>query len=637
MAHQKAMQTTAHNIANASTEGYTRQRVVMVPTPAYPVPAMSRPGGQGWQVGTGVDVQEVRRIRDEFLDQQIRKETGTLGQWEQIQYVLQQVEVVFNEPSDTGLSTLMSQFWAAWQELSKNAESLPVRRTVIETANALAEAFRHSAAQLNQLKNDIDKSIELKVQEVNSIAQQIADLNGQIKNIIAAGDQPNDLMDRRDLLLDRLSKIVKINVVNNDDGTINVTLDGAPSGALSLINSTSYNNLFMAKTPANEIKLGIIENNSLLDKDKPIDEINGLSEETRYKIEFTPNGVNLYDSNNSPVASASSSQGVEVALKDRNNEPKLTIITVTPLPTSGDVEFEILNINNGEIKGLLKGREYVDSYLASLNTLAQELARAINAQHQGGLGIGDTTPTPRPFFVDSDNSDSTTGITASNIYIYKDLIEKPMHIAAAAIIDPQLGYVTELGGGLVSNNVYRIKYEYDSSTSEDIVTLEKLSDGNWVSVGDSKSIKWDGTTPVTVGTNTETITFTPRKYTTTKPPYGNYIVNWPAPAPGDASNALAIAQLQSTVIEGLGSTFDDYYKNFIAKLGVDAHEAERMTTNQGVLVTQLTNRRESISGVSIDEEMAYMIQFLRGYEAAARLMTTLDEMLDVLINRMAVH
>lgn len=468
-AQQRGIYTTSHNIANANTEGYTRQQVVLAATPAYPVPAMNRPGGQGWQIGTGVDSQETRRLRDEFLDTQIRRETGSLGQWQQIQDVLQQVEVVFNEPSDTGLSTLMSQFWASWQELSKHAESSPVRTTVVETASALAEAFNHSYQQLTTIQGDIDQTIELKVKEVNSLAQQIADLNGQIKNIVAAGDQPNDLMDQRDLLLDRLSKIIDFSVEKN---MVTVNDEEIADGQI-------------------KIKLG-----------------------DQYL-------VNVDGTDGSIV-------NIVAAGTDDANKGKIF------WEDSGD---EIVPAN-GEIKGLQKAREDVQAYLTNLNTLAGELAAVINEQHILGKDL--TGASGEDFFVIGDNSDT---ITAANIQVNSKIMADVSKIAAAA------------------------------------------KDGG----------------------------------------------------PGDGSNALAIAQLQHKLIENLdNTTFDDYYKNFTAKLGVDAHEATRMTTNQGVLVDQLTNRKESISGVSLDEEMANMLQYQRAYEASARMITTLDSMLDKIINGMGV-
>ncbi|GAF26458.1 MAG: flagellar hook-associated protein 1 [Moorella sp. (in: firmicutes)] len=630
-AQQRGIYTTSHNIANANTEGYTRQQVVLAATPAYPVPAMNRPGGQGWQIGTGVDSQETRRLRDEFLDTQIRRETGSLGQWQQIQDVLQQVEVVFNEPSDTGLSTLMSQFWAAWQELSKNAESSPVRTTVVETANALAEAFRHSAAQLETIDNDIVQNIELKVKEVNSLAQQIADLNGQIKNIVAAKDQPNDLMDQRDLLLDQLSKIVKINVKANSDGTITVTLEGAPSGAGTLngvlVDGTTHNDMFVAKdvnSNSNQVYLGIVSSNTLLDSNNPF-QLSSSFEGSNHTITY------IYDSNGSTSLSYDNGNpetveaGDQVEIKDTANNTIAKISLNTTLPSqNATLEFDILKVIdykqnpdvNGEIKGLLIARDDVKDYLDKLNKLASKLATEINDKIKNGYGYGDA---PQTFFEPST-------INASNISVNKSLKDNPMLIGAAplsSLIDSRIGTATSIKG-LDPNTQYKI------TVSNNQLQLYKWDGSTWCQIG--KAIDWQGSSSITVGdANNDYIVITTAQ---NQPSPGDYLLAWP-PA-GDGSNALAIAQLQQEVISGLDATFDDYYKNFTAKLGVDAHEATRMTTNQGVLVDQLNNRKDSISGVSLDEEMASMLQYQRAFEASARMITTLDSMLDKIINGMGV-
>ncbi|OIQ55600.1 flagellar hook-associated protein FlgK [Neomoorella thermoacetica] len=510
-AQQRGIYTTSHNIANANTEGYTRQQVVLAATPAYPVPAMNRPGGQGWQIGTGVDSQETRRLRDEFLDTQIRRETGSLGQWQQIQDVLQQVEVVFNEPSDTGLSTLMSQFWAAWQELSKNAESSPVRTTVVETANALAEAFNHSYQQLTTIQEDITGEnglIALRVTDINSIAKQISDLNGQIKNIIAAGDQPNDLIDQRDLLLDRLSKIIDFQVEPNI-----ITVNGK-------------------EVFDGQIKIKLRDAN------------------TNYLVKL--------DNNQSVINKIKSVDGKIYMESDINNQTEI-------------------NFNSGEIKGLQDALYDVDTYLNKLNTLARGLAENINSIHKEGYNLNceKVDNTYENFFVAlTDPSNPNKNISADNI------------TAGNIAVNPN-----------IRNDVSQIAAAYPDPPN------------------DTSSI-----------------------------------------APGNGYNALRIAQLQTQLLQESdsdndskfdtltsvangnsgGVTFDDYYKNFTAKLGVDAHEATRMTTNQGVLVDQLNNRKDSISGVSLDEEMASMLQYQRAFEASARMITTLDSMLDKIINGMGV-
>jgi len=376
----------------------------------------------------------------------------------------------------------------------------------------------------------------------------------------------------------------------------------------------------------------------LLDPNTPIVNLSSRLSSNSYSISYDNNNTISLTVGSNTYSSTVTNTKDPINIQDFSTPPNtLAIVKLNNgLPLSStEVRVNTLDISvykqspdvNGEIKGLLLARDYVIDYLDELNKLASELATAINEIIKQGYGYGDS---PQEFFVPSSN------IMASNISVNQKLKENPMLIGAASLsslIDGVLGKATEIKG-LDPNTQYKI-----TVTNDNKLQLYKWNGSTWIEVGEAKD--WPqpqdpSPDPITLGNTTagkeEFIKITPAQTVSLS---GDYPLAWPPS--GDASNALAIAQLQSTVIDGLGSTFDDYYKNFIAKLGVDAHEAERMTTNQGVLVAQLTNRRESISGVSIDEEMAYMIQFLRGYEAVARLMTTLDEMLDVLINRMAVH
>ena len=222
-AQQRALETSSHNIANATTPGFSRQRAVMATTAPWPVPSLNMPSGAG-QVGTGVEVSHIERIRASFLDDQIRNELVKLGEWEQRADALDQVEAIFMEPTETGLNTLISQFWESWQELSKDPESSAVRTTVVETANSLADAFQHTHLQLSQLQDELGRLIDIELSQVNDLTSQIAALNKQIVNIKAADLSPNDLMDTRDLLLDELSKLVNIKVVEEKDGSATVYL-----------------------------------------------------------------------------------------------------------------------------------------------------------------------------------------------------------------------------------------------------------------------------------------------------------------------------------------------------------------------------------------------------------------------------
>ncbi|MGE5390241.1 MAG: flagellar hook-associated protein FlgK [Deltaproteobacteria bacterium] len=223
LTHQTALNTTGHNVANANTNGYSRQAADVVTTTPYPVPSLVD-GQKVGQVGTGVDIQAVNRIRDAFTDGQIRHENQVYGYWKQVQDGLDKVETIINEPSEDGLRSVMDQFWQAWQDLSANPESEAVRSVVIQRGLAMSEAFKATFNELVDLRDDVNATIKIKTDDVNTIAVNIADLNQQILAITSAGMQPNDLLDKRDLLVDELSGLADIEVFQKDNGMIDIQL-----------------------------------------------------------------------------------------------------------------------------------------------------------------------------------------------------------------------------------------------------------------------------------------------------------------------------------------------------------------------------------------------------------------------------
>ncbi|MEN6351336.1 MAG: flagellar hook-associated protein FlgK, partial [Syntrophomonas sp.] len=223
MTQQTALNITGHNISNANTEGYARQSADIVTTSPWHAPMLTG-GSRIGQLGTGVDVASIDRIRDEFIDTQIRNETQTSGYWNSMQETLDRVEAILNEPSEDGLRGVMDTFWESWQDLSLNPESESVRSVVVQRGMAVAEAFNHAYSQLTDLRADTNEQVKIKVEEINSMAKQITDLNGQIMAIVSADKQPNDLMDKRDLLLKQLSEIANIDVTNDKNGMISVQL-----------------------------------------------------------------------------------------------------------------------------------------------------------------------------------------------------------------------------------------------------------------------------------------------------------------------------------------------------------------------------------------------------------------------------
>lgn len=249
---QSALNTTGHNIANASTPGYTRQRINFTQTEPYPSVGLNKPQLPG-QMGTGVAAGSVQRIRESFLDVQYRGENNKLGYWEARAESYTKMEEIMNEPSDSGLSATMDQFWQSLQDLAVNPSNPGARSVVRQRAVAVTETFNYLASSLNSIRADLKNEITVTEKEINSLSEQINNINNQIASVEPHGLLPNDLYDERDRLIDQLSSLVNIKVDYTSsggnastlaEGKVNITLLDANGASLGqLVNGTGYNKL----------------------------------------------------------------------------------------------------------------------------------------------------------------------------------------------------------------------------------------------------------------------------------------------------------------------------------------------------------------------------------------------------------
>lgn len=221
--HQISLDTVGHNITNANTEGYSRQ-VVNLST-AQPQVCYGFYGN--YKVGTGNDVDSLIRARDTFADKQYWKENSILEQANTEYYSLDKLESIFQEPSETGLQTVLNDFWKSWQTLSTNASEYSNRVMVRDKGKALVNSFQLIQKQMKELVEDNNSSIQLKTESINQITSEILSLNKSIKSSeCGMNGMANDLRDRRDLLVDQLSSLVKVDVTELSDGTYSISCAG---------------------------------------------------------------------------------------------------------------------------------------------------------------------------------------------------------------------------------------------------------------------------------------------------------------------------------------------------------------------------------------------------------------------------
>jgi flagellar hook-associated protein 1 FlgK len=221
-AQQKALDVTGHNISNVNTPGYSRQGI----THASATPSRYGQSGNGTMmtVGTGVDVQDIRQYRDYFLDQKLKRENQELGYWDAKKSSIEELETIFNDNSEDGLQTVMDDFWNSWSQLSKPGGGLTARSLVKESAIAFVETVKNLDTMLLDYRKNRNNEIKENVDRLNTITSGIAELNYDIKRIEGSGVVANDARDQRDALVNELSKLVKIQVI--DGNNYNIAVEG---------------------------------------------------------------------------------------------------------------------------------------------------------------------------------------------------------------------------------------------------------------------------------------------------------------------------------------------------------------------------------------------------------------------------
>ena len=601
-AQQGAINTTSHNIANANTEGYSRQRVELQTTRPYCKPSMNSAAGPG-QVGTGVQIVAINRVRDSFLDYQTRVELGVQGQFSSRHKFLSQIENILNEPTDVGISKLFGKFFDAWHDLSINPQNSNAKSVVMEQSSALADELNHTFNELSKLKENTQREIQQTVFEVNSILNQLNQLNQEIVQVKVAGQQPNDLMDRRDLLLDKLSAKFGIEIDKENFEGINLStsnhakdyqdktspLGGTPPQIQGKDGKFYDANLVQRINPEDVYRFSYIKDITPKDKQK-------LGENGKYEVTYYVGGDTKSEDNKRTITVTINSEeefkrldegrvlwtdknGDVVKIPNNSSPDEKDNQSTETIKNNGSCDFTNLKLfepPSGELKGQMSVQEEIDNYQEQLNKLAKALAFSVNAIHTQSLDAASTKDNALNFFINGENPNNEMEITAGNIALNKAIKENPMKIIAG--VTPNSGE----GDGKRALAISQIKDVFMSIQDIKKDTDRKKFLEKFFKPNDEFEFK--GTTLNTIGKDTN------------------------------------------------GMTMNTYFNDIIGGLGVDEAEAKRMVKNQATLLAGFQQSRDSVSGVSLDEEFANLVQFNHCYQANAKIISTVDQLLDVVIN-----
>ena len=616
MTHSQAIHTSGHNISNADTEGYSRQRVeVKTFDPLYR-PDLSRAETPG-QIGQGSTVESINRVRDEMLDQRIVAQSNQESYWDTRSHYYTMIEQVYNEPDEVSVRTTMDKFWESWQELSLNPESTANRQAVVTRGQSLINSIRNRDAALTGIGNLLNSDIETNVKQLNDYANQIAKLNTEIVRSRAMGDNPNDLLDRRDAVVEKLSKIANITTDQRDPDEFMVHIEGKV-----LVQGNVARNFEVA----------------------PVLDNYGYSQ------------VIWQDTKELAVVKGGS-LGALIELRDvdvRHEIQSLNTMTMNFADLVNDVHRNAVGANNVTGLDFFIQRPFVENTVGNYDSNGDGIedksyifrltgTNNLNPQEQVGIeGVmtlsGPTGNVNVAYYPTDTVEDVINRINDSNgeVKAYLDRNSNIVLRGACAedIYNPDfvIRHVEDSGhflagySGILAAQGEQGAFDYNQPDAVNAL----------VGVGTQapKTAQFAVSpveNPSTYVQINERITNDVMNVATAFADHSETALN------GDGRAAVEIAAIRNTkVMIGHERTFDDYFADSVTHVGLMGEQAETNLLSQNAVMDDLRSLRDSISGVNIDEELADIMKFQHGYNAAAKFVTVIDSMLDTVINRLKV-
>lgn len=617
-AYQAALDTTAHNIANGETNGYSRQILNMQAGNAL------RVNSSYGMAGTGVDVKGVTQMRDEYYDVKFRTNNTIFGGYASKSHYMTELENYFNEISVEGFTSAYGALRDSLQELTKNPSSLTVRTQVTNYAESLAEYFQSIAQNLISTQEECNFEIGNTVDKINSFGQQIASLTKQINSLEIRGGTANDLRDQRALLVDELSELVNVTVVENrakemDELTTyylmidNQTLvDGITSNSLIAvprdykINQDDAKGLYDIKWQ-NGQKFN--SNSATL----------GGSLKALFEVRDGNNGENF----KGKVSSASNELGVVMSDGSTKNITRVTI---------NDANINAVEKLNIAPEGILTIHNKAYNYTGFEVVINDDGTYSYTFELEE--------------FIDEGDLDQFDGLSVS---IGKGIKYKGIPYYMAQMNELLRTYSREF------NLIHRDGKNLDNEWGSDFFTCNNIVSGRNYSFGPLKGdADYDTYNYKVFNSGTGS-------YHTVveddEPLYGSYyfltarnfavnkeLTNDPSKLAAasdvvngvennDIAERLLALKNEKIFIQG---TTEGFFQTFVAEIGIDSKKAQNFANAQENIKKAIDNQRLSISGVDVDEEAMNLVRYQNAYNMSAKVISVMDEIYNKLINEMGV-
>jgi flagellar hook-associated protein 1 len=653
LSYQRAMTTISHNIANANTQGYSRQRTQLTTL---------NPQGFGFGfLGSGVSVSTIDRVYDQFITNQVQSQTSTTSSLNSYYDLASRVDNLFSD-SEAGITPSMKEFFNAVQGVSDSPGSTPARQVLLSSAGSLVDRMQYMYNSVNELNRAMRTDVSTTVDEINALAGSIADINQQIVlESRSFGQPPNDLLDQRDEMIRQMSERVSVSTTTQDDGAMNVFVGKGQS----LVIGGTANKFVVAKNQYDpqEVTIELTSGGGTTGADvtKLISggKLGGLFQ---VKSEILDPALNQLGRLAVGLASTFNAQHIQgLTLNDVLGGNFFTDFMATDNVT-------VLNGDTNSVAGsaagavtstitdvsLLTAKDYAlryngansfDLYSLPDNTLVDSFTAAVGATHTTADGFSITINNA---LTAGDSFEIRPTRTASNDIGV--LINNVSDIAAAgavrafdnasnrgdAILSPGERITNTADPNYVTDAVFNTVGSFNVVFSASVPANEPTVDQ--YSIYDSGGALVSGPTAYVPGVDT-TIGYSGMQFTISRTPLSGdtFTLERNVGAVSDNRNALELGALQtklSLIDGGAGPTvdFQGAYGQLVSMIGTRTHQADVASTAQKSMLDQATARRESVSGVNLDEEAANLMRYQQAYQATAQVISTARSIFNSLLS-----
>ena len=686
-AAQAWISVTGSNIANADTEGYTRRYVDQRDAGTL----TTKPGGEG----LGVNAQQVLRYFNSFLESSYVSQSSNSSRWAEQENIMGSVESLFNEANRTGVSSALNKFFTAWQDLAQRPGDTASRESLLSFADNLSTMLGSTASGVQALQSQMDVSIGQGVDRVNELAKSIASLNNQINaNTIDGISNPNALLDQRDMLVREMATYVNVTTVDKGHGDFTVSLatgqplvQGINTNTLEVLSARAENRLAVGSPYAGNVQFDGSDSHEytveILTGGNAV--AAGTAGNPTFRVSLDGGKTWLRDDNGAELHYEISSNGSTIdpvqvknlkisfsSLSDFNAGDKFDIMPTTGLywnePTRGpqnvtpqtffDGTENQNRVSGGKLTTYFSIRDNnCGRYLDELDATAKSLIWEVNRIHSQGAGTklldyaqgqqgvqNSTVPLGSAQTVLPDSGkiqagnvnfyfyDKTTGDYVSSGQLDFDSVT-----AGVQNFDPTVHSLDDVVGAI--NNSFPTQLTASVQDGRLVMASAGGSNLQFALGTDSTGMMAAlGINTFFTGSDARTIAVNSQLHSNVNYIAAGQVNGQQQINTGDNSNATAIGKLADTNVTistvwktTTNQTMSQYYASLVTTVGADTRLAKTNAEYHKTLTDDLNTQVSSASGVNLDEEMANLIKFQHSYTAAAKLITTADQMLQTLL------